>query len=215
MFMKIRSSDASGIAAEVENCVNVFSGEHISDSSYRIYMVELAADIYRFVDSCSFDPEELFGRENVFDILMQLKRGDAVRAWLTSVAVRMNEKLRDRGKLSIKGFVKEAMEFVKDNYSDPDITIETVCDNLGVSTSYFSTTFKKDLGVTFITYLTNVRMNAAASLLEREDEKTCVVAMKVGYSNPNYFSYAFKKHFGISPSRYRSLDRDRVIEEGK
>ena len=63
--------------------------------------------------------------------------------------------------------------------------------------------FKKETGVSFVTYLTGVRMNEAQRLLDTTDEKSYIIAGMVGYEEPNYFSYVFKKHFGISPSKYR------------
>ena len=49
-----------------------------------------------------------------------------------------------------------------------------------------------------------MRMEMAVRMLLDENEKTYVIAEAVGYSDPNYFSYAFKKKFGVSPSRYKS-----------
>lgn len=53
-------------------------------------------------------------------------------------------------------------------------------------------------------YLTDYRMEQAVNLLMTGNDKTYVIAEKVGYSEANYFSYVFKKQFGVSPSRYRS-----------
>ena len=48
-------------------------------------------------------------------------------------------------------------------------------------------------------------MEQAVDLLLTKDEKTYIIAEKIGYSDPNYFSYVFKKHCGISPVKYRKL----------
>ena len=64
--------------------------------------------------------------------------------------------------------------------------------------------FKKETGKTFIAYLTDYRMEQAVQRLIERDEKTYVIAAQVGYADPAYFSYVFKKKFGVSPSRYRS-----------
>ena len=58
-----------------------------------------------------------------------------------------------------------------------------------MSAAYFSTVFKKETGKTFINYLTDYRMEQAVDLLLTKDEKTYIIAEKVGYSDPNYFSY--------------------------
>ena len=57
--------------------------------------------------------------------------------------------------------------------------------------------------MSFVAYLTRVRMEQAIRLLDTTDEKSYVIAGMVGYEEPNYFSYVFKKQYGISPSRYR------------
>ena len=62
---------------------------------------------------------------------------------------------------------------------------------------------KKETGKTFIGYLTDYRMERAVELLLTTDDKTYMIAEKTGYSDPNYFSYAFKKQYGVSPSKYR------------
>jgi two-component system response regulator YesN len=89
-------------------------------------------------------------------------------------------------------------------YYDSEITIIKICDFLHISPTYFSFIFKKETKITFINYLTQVRMDAAKELLRNTNLKSFEIAEKVGYSEPNYFSYSFKKRFGLSPSEYRN-----------
>ena len=63
--------------------------------------------------------------------------------------------------------------------------------------------FKKETGKSFVSYVTDYRMEQAARLLIETNEKSYVIAQKVGYTDPNYFSYVFKRKFGVSPSKYR------------
>ena len=56
-------------------------------------------------------------------------------------------------------------------------------------------------------YLTNVRLEKAKELLKNTDAKTYEIAEKVGFSEPNYFSFIFKKNIGLSPSQYRAKNR--------
>ena len=53
-------------------------------------------------------------------------------------------------------------------------------------------------------YLTEVRLQHALNLLNTTTDKTYMIATAVGYTEPNYFSYVFKKKFGVSPSKYRN-----------
>ena len=63
--------------------------------------------------------------------------------------------------------------------------------------------FKQETGRSYVQYLTDVRMEHAVELLRTTDDKTYMVAEKVGYDEPNYFSYVFKRRFGVSPSQFR------------
>ena len=60
--------------------------------------------------------------------------------------------------------------------------------------------------MSFVTYLTQFRMEKAINLLNTTEYKTYEIALKIGYCEPNYFSYVFKKQYGISPTKYRSKD---------
>ena len=93
--------------------------------------------------------------------------------------------------------MSKAVDYVRDNYSDQELTIDKICGILGVSAAYFSTMFKKETGKTFIAYLTDYRMEQAVQRLIGRDEKTYVIAAQVGYADPAYFSYVFKKKFGL------------------
>ena len=79
-----------------------------------------------------------------------------------------------------------------------------MCNHLGLSAAYFSTVFKRETGLSFVTYLTDRRMEKALELLNTTDEKAYIISELVGYMEPNYFSYVFKKQFGVSPSKYRA-----------
>lgn len=100
--------------------------------------------------------------------------------------------------LSIKTYLDE-------NFSNHDLTLANVAKTFYLNPSYLSRTFKKETGVSFIKYLTTVRMEKAISLLEgNEDIKVFEIADAVGISDPNYFGTCFKKYTGMSISEYKN-----------
>lgn len=95
-----------------------------------------------------------------------------------------------------------AMDYIQKNYMDSDLSLNSICSYLNISTSYFSTIFKEVTGETFIEALTRIRMNKARELLENTTLKNYEIAEKVGFSDPHYFGISFKKMTGKTPTEY-------------
>ena len=111
-----------------------------------------------------------------------------------------NEKNLDSNAYNL---VEKARDYILEHFNECDLSVDRICSFLNVTPNYFSTLFRKKTGDTFIAYLTKLRMEKAKWLLENTDEKAYMIAGMVGYDEPNYFSYVFKKAYGISPSKYR------------
>ncbi|BBI31519.1 response regulator [Cohnella abietis] len=99
--------------------------------------------------------------------------------------------------------IAKAIAFFKANFNDPELSIKSVSSHISMSTSYFSMLFKQNKGKTFIEFVTHERMEKAKELLNLTSMKSYEIAYEVGYSDPHYFSGAFKKHTGDSPTDYR------------
>ena len=99
-------------------------------------------------------------------------------------------------------YVRMAMEYIQEHYSEPSISVRTVADALGISDGHLSHTFKKETDLTLLNYLTRVRIRKAMELLRTCRYKVYEVADLVGYRDIAYFSTTFKKVAGVSPSEY-------------
>ena len=100
--------------------------------------------------------------------------------------------------------IKTAINQIEHTYMSDNISLNTVAANVGMSPSYFSSIFSREMGMTFTEYLTKVRMENAEELLVCSFMKTSEIGYEVGYKDPHYFSYIFKKMLGCSPKKYRS-----------
>ena len=95
-----------------------------------------------------------------------------------------------------------AIDYIQKNYMDPDLSLNSICSYLNISTSYFSTIFKDETGETFTEVLIRTRMEKAKELLENTTMKNYEIAEKVGFSDPHYFGISFKKMTGCTPTEY-------------
>ncbi|MCR8632967.1 response regulator transcription factor [Paenibacillus radicis (ex Xue et al. 2023)] len=97
---------------------------------------------------------------------------------------------------------KEIEQFIKEKYGE-DITLQSMADRYNMSESYFSRLFKKQIGVSFMDYLTDLRVNHAKELLLNPRLKIYQIAIQVGYQDSRYFSQVFRKYTGETPTEFR------------
>lgn len=99
--------------------------------------------------------------------------------------------------------VGKAKRYINRNLSE-DLSVANIAEILFVSPNYFSRLFKRVTGQGCNEYIVRKRIEKACALLETTNFNTGKIAGMVGYNDTNYFSMAFKKHCGVSPTKYRS-----------
>jgi two-component system response regulator YesN len=102
-----------------------------------------------------------------------------------------------------KGLLYQAKEYIDTNYHKV-VTLDETADYIGLSPYYFSKMFKERFQMTFIDYLTQLRIAKAKELLNDQKMSLKEIASTIGYRDPNYFSRVYKKATGESPSDYRT-----------
>lgn len=203
IFKKIKMEDEVALGKSVEDYIISGTSVDMSVSEYKFFVLEMISEIYRFMRGNQLNTDEIFDAEDdAYDKLSQLEKTELM-TWLKETCAKLQNMLREKRTDTTKSFVNKAIDYVADHYADQDLSVDRICSELSVSSAYFSTVFKKETGKTFVTYLTDYRMEKALQLLIEKNEKTYVIAQQVGYGDPNYFSYVFKKQFGTSPSKYK------------
>ncbi|OMF31806.1 hypothetical protein BK133_15515 [Paenibacillus sp. FSL H8-0548] len=119
-----------------------------------------------------------------------------------------NELVKDINmKGSLSPVVLLAKKTVEQAYAMPNLSLQEVADQVRVSPNYLSKLLKKEIGSSFIDYLTEVRIKQAVLFMNDPSYKVYEIAEKVGYNSQHYFSKAFKKITGVSPMSYRKGSR--------
>lgn len=100
--------------------------------------------------------------------------------------------------------VRQAVEYINSQYHQ-DITLKHMGEVLFLNETYFCDVFKTETGISFVRYLTIVRIEKAKQLLAGKfDLKLYQISSMIGYKNPKYFSQVFKKLVGIPPVEYQN-----------
>ena len=171
---------------------------------YQLYILNFVHMIVKLLNDTGIDTLNII--DNTLDLnelITSLQDSNDLKRWLLQVCNKISDHIGTDRENVTQSIISSAKLFIEKLYSDPLLSVEVLCQNLHITPTYFSTIFKKETGQSYVSYLTQLRMEKAKEFIELSDEKTYVIARKVGYEDPNYFSYVFKKQFGVSPSRYR------------
>lgn len=216
LFRAIRVGNRERIENAVRKEIEKLYKKTETLGQYSMSTMEIVSSFYKFCANNSIDFHEVSGDVQILYEKVPQMDESSLTSWVMETALKINEKLKKaRNRASVR-LTMEAQDIVKEKYMDPEISLDVVCAVLGVSNSYFSSIFKKEMGKSFISYLTDYRMDVAAELILNTDEKSYIIAERVGYQDANYFSYVFKKKFGVSPSKYRAKHTEKELKnEGK
>jgi two-component system response regulator YesN len=107
-----------------------------------------------------------------------------------------------------------AKEYIDDHYAER-IPLEEIASHAFVAPTHLCMIFRQETGRTVHEYLTEVRMDHARLLLKTTEMTNHEVAIRTGYSESSYFSKAFKRHTGLSPTEYRASDAEGVPVESR
>lgn len=99
--------------------------------------------------------------------------------------------------------IEDMKKYIEDNYSNPNLSLESVANIVDLSSGYLGKLFKNITSLSFNDYLNNLRLEKAKELLCTTSEPASKICEKVGIYNITYFSTLFKKTYGITPSQFR------------
>ena len=110
---------------------------------------------------------------------------------------------------TMKGVVRQAAAYIDENFFE-ELTLDFFAKKYNVESSYFSRTFRQELGENFVLYLTKRRLEKAKEYIRTDEASLTEIAFMVGYADYTYFNRVFKKNTGVSPREYRNS-----CQEGK
>ena len=132
-----------------------------------------------------------------------LQNEEAAMSYVVKIIAKALE-LRDKSASNRYGdVVDEVMAYIEKNYADEELSLNLIASHVNFSPNHLSMVFSQQTGQTLIKYVTDYRMNKAKELLRCTNKKSSIVSMEVGYKDPHYFSYLFKKTQGMTPTQYR------------
>lgn len=204
IIREIRVGDKESLETKIDELIYELQEIKAPVAQFKIILMELSTELYKMTCAYEIDASEIFGEDiDVYRVVSHFTTLESIKLWLLESCLKIRKSVSRERKNSAKILIDKAVVYLEENYKDSSLSVEKICSVLNVSAAYFCTIFKKETGKTFLNYLTDLRMEKAVKLLEETEEKTYVISEMTGYTEPNYFSYVFKKKYGMSPSKYR------------
>ncbi|MFS0637660.1 AraC family transcriptional regulator [Mesobacillus foraminis] len=165
-------------------------------------IIQLFSSIQGEILHSGIHPYELFDGRDMVKELSQLREPEGIIKWfINDVIAPFLQKLEGRKNREQKRIVEQVIQSMKENYMN-DISLESYADMIATNPYTLSKTFKQTIGINFIDYLTELRMEKAKEMLTGTEMKINEIAEQVGY-RPSYFNRIFKKNTGLTPSSFR------------
>ena len=100
-------------------------------------------------------------------------------------------------------YIRNAIAYIRYNFQKPDISVSSIASAINLSPNYFGTIFKRHMKKNCLSFVKDMRMDFAKSLLQNTSLTVAEIAQKCGYTNLPYFVCDFRKTFGNPPQKYR------------
>ena len=208
IFEKLRNANM----AEIDGILSDYTrsiGQTAAQSKLMVnyIFVDIVLSASRIIRDCGGDPQRIipsaFRPDGQSAAVSTLDEAMATARDLLRTALAYRD---EQGSVRYGVVIRKAKAFIDERFSNPDLTLREVAEHVSLSNNHFCTVFSQETGVTFTEYLTSVRLARAKELLRDQQMRTSDVAFAVGYNDPHYFSYLFKKNTGMSPRDYRKGD---------
>ena len=200
----LHSGTAGGAKRVTEGVFMRIGNEQLKSPLLRLYIV---TDIYltakMFAESIGISKEKYVAAVGDADtVIQQFKTQESTKNCIIDLLEKCVEMRKIRIDTS-KTAINQAKIYISEHFYDPDISLGSVAASVNICAPHFCFLFKKELGETFVGYLTNERMKKAKELLCCSSKRITQIAEEVGYNDYHYFTGLFKKLNGITPCEFR------------
>lgn len=228
-FLKIKFSESCGIfILKIMKEININDISKKWDNKLLIFAIKnIVKELFSDFNTCFVFNEEKGNNiiiiTNINNTIQWYKMGDLIEKKINKYLNQSVLVVQDRIENSIydcsntyvkllnmveektkyKPIVLLITKYIEENYNEENFNISKAAEKFNISATYLSRLLKQDIGLSFIDYLTNIRIIKAIQIMKDPTYKLYEVAELVGYNDQHYFSKAFKKVVGVSPVKYR------------
>lgn len=202
----IRNGGKAEIAAAAETLCDGLRVERVHPDTVMMYIYNVIFEVGNKISGAENEIVKFFYRYSVFK-KSALINFNMLCSFVSDTAQGLHELIESCKKKNASGVVGEIVDYINENYSQPDLKLQTVADKYYVNSGYLGKLFRERVGVRFNTYLLKIRIEKSKELLRNSNYKIYEIAQRVGFNDPNYFSVKFAELEHTTPVAYRENNK--------
>lgn len=204
MLNRVRMGDKTGARALLNELLgHIFYRAPGNMKLMKARVLELVVVISRAAVEAGAEMEALLGLN--YDFVAELyavNDFEGLCAWVVRMLETFLDTVSKGREQPASAQLNDALNYIRIHHMR-NLSLEEVAENVHVSPYYLSHLFREKLGVTFVEYVTGVRMEMAKNYLLHTRLPIAAIAEKLGYDDAGYFGKVFRKYTGMTPKNYR------------
>ncbi|MEK3739274.1 response regulator [Paenibacillus sp. FSL R5-0636] len=206
MLMALKMGDGDAAAKDISKLIEILRRQRGGGSYSFTLLMSIVSLCLAYAGERGINPESLWKPAGSPEQrLREMDNWDETESWIKGLYSKVIDQGREHRPSKSYNLFIAAKEYIREHYSDCELTVDQVANGVYVDTSYLRKVFRKEGGISVLDFITYTRMKQAKELLAGGNVRLSEIAGKVGYNDPNYFSKCFKKHYGMPPSEFEQL----------
>lgn len=197
----------NGKREELVSMIHIIMDQLSTENQRRSFALDLLSGVSKLCVETGIDPWKLIDYPVTVKQLFSSESITDFGGLVLSLCDKLNDSVKQKNYDTNSHLARKAKVYIDENYWDKNLSLEQVSDHVGLSKAYFCSLFHRVEGVTFKSYLMDVRIQHAKRMLISTDKKIYEISCEVGCADSAYFNRLFKRVTGFTPLQYRNSGR--------
>lgn len=194
----------SGTSEEIKDLINGISAKTVNKNDFGIITTQALSAVFAACEAVTDAPPPTdIVNYIIADSYVRQTSVSELKENILNMLIKTREYIADKLKANSDTLANTVLSQIETRYGESDFGLAKMCNEQHYSAPYVSTLIKRVTGSSFVDLLTKKRMEKAEELIKNSNMKVAEIAEHCGYLEQHYFSFCFKKFFGVSPIKMR------------
>lgn len=173
-------------------------------TSIRRTVLEVLVQIMHICSDAGLDVDQLLNYQDPYKQIFEMRSTPDILTWFDGVTLTLHESMNELSTHKDNHLLAAVKQTILSYLQDPELSLNMVSEQIGITPTYLSAFFAREMGSGFIEHVTGLRIEKAKQLLLGTTKKINDVAQECGFSSASYFIRVFRKYTGLSPAAFRN-----------